>query len=100
MDQYGGRANLFGVLSAVLGALSVVCCLCTGFGGGAAYLFTLVLAVPSIVLGILHLRRVKRGQASNQSLAVVGIVLGVIGLVIAICGASTTIGGDFHRDIR
>lgn len=100
MTQLGGQANSMGIISVIAGPLSVVCCLCTAFGGGAAYLFTLILAIPAIVLGILHLRRVSAGQASNKNLAIIGIAFGVLGLIIAICGATTSAGGGFHRNIN
>jgi hypothetical protein len=97
---FGGRANLFGILSALAGLLSVVCCACTSIGGGGWYLFTLVLAIPAVVLGILHLRNVNAGQATHRYLGILGIVLGALGLLIAICGVSTHVGSDLNNDIH
>ncbi|HEY1488659.1 MAG TPA: hypothetical protein VGF84_21285 [Micromonosporaceae bacterium] len=100
LEGLGGQANMVGILSAGLGLLSVVCCVCTSFGGGGAYFFTLILAIPAVGLGILHLRKVKAGQATNQNLAFLGIALGVLGLIIAICGGTTHVGTDLHNDVR
>jgi hypothetical protein len=96
----GDRANILGVLSAVAGFLSVVCCVCASFGGGGVFFSTLVLSIPAIVLGILHLRRIRAGQATNKSLAIIGIVLGAIGLLIAICAGSTSIGTNVNNDVH
>jgi hypothetical protein len=100
INQLGGQANMMGILSALLGLLSVVCCVCTSFGGGGAYFFTLILAIPAVGLGILHLTKVRAGQATNQNLAFLGIALGILGLLIAICGGTTSVGTDINHDIR
>ncbi len=96
----GGQENIWGITSAAVGILSVICCVCTAFGGGGIYLPTLPFSIFAIVAGILHLRRVKAGQATNQKLALIGIILGGLGLLIAICGISTNAGSDFTNDIR
>jgi hypothetical protein len=91
---------MLGILSAAAGLLSVICCVCASFGGGGIFLSTLILSIPAIVLGIMHIQRVRAGRATNQNLAVIGIVLGALGLLIAICGVSTRFGTDIHNDIR
>ena len=90
---------MMGILSVTLGVLSVICCICTSFGGGGFYFMTLLLAVPAVLLGVMHLQQVRRGLATNRNLAIIGIVLGAIGLFIAICGGFSTLGGDIHNDI-
>lgn len=41
-----------------------------------------VFGIVAIVLGILALGKVKRGEASNKGMAIAGIVLGAIGLLV------------------
>jgi hypothetical protein len=100
LASFGGGANMFGILSVALGSLSVLCCACSSFGGGGFYFSTLILSLPAVVFGILHLRKVQAGQATNKTLAIVGIVLGALGLLIALCGAFTHVGSDFNSDIH
>lgn len=100
-DQLGGRQNLLGILSIVASMLGLCCGPCLGgFSSGGTYLFELPLTIAAIVLGVLHLRRVKDGAATNTSLAIVGIVIGVIGLVLAICLGATNVGSSFHDDVH
>lgn len=44
----------------------------------------LLLPVLALIFGILGLNRAKRGEAGNRGLAIAGIVLGGIGLAIAL----------------
>lgn len=100
LNQFGRRENLLGFLSAVIGVLTVCCSPCLAFtGSGGTFLFDFAPGVAAIVLGILHLRRVSEGRATNRSLAVFGIVLGVIGVVVAICLSATSVGTSWHNDI-
>jgi 4-hydroxybenzoate polyprenyltransferase len=100
MAGLGGQANIMGILSSILGLLSVVCCSCASFGGGGAYFFTLPLSIAALALGVLHLRRIKNGRATNRNLAMFGIALGVVGLVLSVCFGSSHAGTDLHNDIR
>ncbi len=91
---------MLGMLSAVLGVVSLCCGPCLGFGGsGALFLFDFIPAIAAIVLGVLHLQRINRGQASNRSLAVIGIALGAVGVIIAICLSASNTGVQWHEDI-
>ncbi len=78
-QQHGGYGqaaprNGLGIAALVLGVLALL----SGFfiiGG----LFGLV----AIVLGIIGARRAKRGEATNRGMAITGIILGVVGVLIA-----------------
>ncbi len=100
MNSFSSRADIYGILSLVTGALSIVCCACAGFGGGGIYFVTLPLSIAAFIFGYLHLQRVKQGRARNRGLAIAGIVLGVIGVVIAICFGVGSIGRDYNNDIN
>ena len=73
-QQGGRRRNGLGIAALVLGILALL----TGlvFIGG-------LLGLIAIVLGFLGRGRVKRGEADNGGMAIAGIVLGVIGIVLA-----------------
>jgi hypothetical protein len=100
MAQMGAGQNVLGISSVVAGLLSICCGPCLGgFGSGGIYLFELPLAIAALVLGILHLQRVKNRTATNRTLGVLGIVFGAVGLVLAICLGVSTIGDSFHNDV-
>lgn len=96
----GGQQNLLGILSALTGLLAICCCPGAALIGGGAYFGTVPLSIAALVLGYLHIHRVRRGHATNRNLALVGIVLGVIGLVIALCGGCTGTGSSLHNDVN
>ncbi|MBW3547188.1 MAG: DUF4190 domain-containing protein [Actinobacteria bacterium] len=72
--------------------------------GGLAALFSiwffplgvLVLGAAAVVLGIMGLRRAKRGEATNKSQAAAGLALGIVGMVIF--GARTAAFVSQHRE--
>ncbi|MDQ4010496.1 MAG: DUF4190 domain-containing protein [Actinomycetota bacterium] len=68
--------NGLGIAALVLGLLALVLSW-TIIGG-------IVLGLLALVFGLLGRARVKRGEATNGGLPVAGIVLGSIGLLIAI----------------
>jgi uncharacterized protein DUF4190 len=77
---YGGPAarprNGFGVAALVLGVLALLLSW-TIIGG-------VLLGALALIFGVLGRRRAKRGEATNGGVSVAGIVLGIIGVVIAI----------------
>lgn len=98
--QLGGQQNVLGIISALAGILGLCCGPCLGgFSSGSTYFFELPLPLAAIVLGVLHLQRVNKGAATNRNLAIVGIILGVVGLILAICLGATSTGASFHNDV-
>ena len=76
--QTNENANIFAILSFVLGIVGIgcgFCCFCC-FGGWLG----LVISISSIVLGIIS---INRGE-SERGLAIVGIVTGSVALIIAV----------------
>lgn len=80
--------NLLGYLSIAFGALGSICCCCPGlpFVGG----------IPAVILGYLHLQRVKKGEATMAWLGWVGIALGVLALIIGIFSLTTGLSDRFQ----
>ena len=68
--------NGFGVAALVLGLLAVVSSW-TIIGG-------IVLGILAVVFGVLGRGRARRGEATNGGMSVAGIVLGVVGALIAV----------------
>lgn len=68
--------NGLGIAALVLGLLAVVL--------SWTILGALVLGVLALIFGFLGRARVKRGEATNGGMSVAGIVLGIIGLLLAI----------------
>ncbi|HEV8055763.1 MAG TPA: DUF4190 domain-containing protein [Nocardioidaceae bacterium] len=68
--------NGLGIAALVVGILALLL---------AVYFFPLglLLGVVAIILGIVGMRRVSRGQATNRGMAISGVVLGVLALLIA-----------------
>lgn len=76
--------NLLGYLSIVFGVLGTGCCCCPWLNGAP-----LIGGIPAVILGVMHLMRVSKGQASQKWLGWLGIALGVLALAGAICGFVT-----------
>jgi hypothetical protein len=92
-DRMGGRNNLLGLLAVLFGVFGVGCCCCPWLDGAP-----LLGGVPAIVLGLLHLQRTRRGQATNPVLGWLGIGLGVVSLCLGAASFTTTF-GDFQNDV-
>ena len=70
------NSNALGLISMILGIISipVACCGVLSF----------VLIIPSIVLGILGIKKVNEGQATNKGMAMAGLICGGVAAVIAV----------------
>jgi hypothetical protein len=68
--------NGFGIAALVLGLFALVLSW-TIIGG-------IILGILALIFGLLGRARVKRGEATNGGLSIAGVVLGAIGLLIAI----------------
>ncbi len=92
----GGRPqqNIFGILALVFGIVSIVlCCVYAGIWAG----------IPAAVLGYLGIQRAKRGEASNRPLALTGLILGAIGIAIALLQIillATGVTGNLVSDLQ
>jgi hypothetical protein len=84
--------NRLGVLSVVAGLLTLVC-ECLPF-------VSVAFGVAAVVLGLMHHQRFRAGTASAPNLALVGIVLGVVGLVLSICFGVSSIGDRLRHDVH
>ena len=73
MVQDKNKTNIKAIMSLILSCLSLVCC--------AQWQITMVVAMLSIVLGILGLRD---DNANQHDAAIGGIVVGVVALLVAI----------------
>ena len=76
--------NLLGYLALAFGIIGTGCCCCPWLDGAP-----FIGGIPAVILGIMHLSRVNKGQAGQRWLAWVGIVLGVLAIIGAICGLTT-----------
>lgn len=64
---------MFGLIAMIAGIVSIVlCCVWAGLWAG----------IPAIVLGVIGMNKAKRGQATNRNVALVGIILGAVGLLL------------------
>jgi hypothetical protein len=68
--------NGFGIAALVLGLLALVLSL-TVIGG-------IIFGILALIFGLLGRARAKRGESTTGGLSIAGVVLGVIGLLIAI----------------
>ncbi|HEX6682062.1 MAG TPA: hypothetical protein VF062_04680 [Candidatus Limnocylindrales bacterium] len=86
-----GKRNLLGWLSLIFGIIGTGCC-CCWFLDGAPFIG----GIPALILGILHLSRVRKGQASMGWLGWVGIILAIIALI----GGITSLATDWNTRIE
>ena len=89
--QGGDKQNLFGWLSLIFAVVGTGCCCCPWLDGAP-----FIGGIPAVVLGILHLNKVKKGQATMSWLGWVGIILGVV----AIIGGITSLATDWNERIQ
>jgi hypothetical protein len=78
-------ANALGIVSLVLGILSIPLACCSFFG--------LVAPIPAIICGILGIRKANQGQANNKGLAIAGLICGIVGLIISLSFVTLTLVG-------
>jgi hypothetical protein len=69
-------ANALGIVSLVLGILSIPLGCCS-FGG-------LIMPIPAIICGILGMRKADQGMANNKGMAIAGLICGIVGLIISL----------------
>ncbi|MCL2584732.1 MAG: DUF4190 domain-containing protein [Streptosporangiales bacterium] len=75
-------------------AVTAVCC---GLAGILIGLIPILfqaagaLGIVGIVLGFIGLRRVSRGESSNQGMAIAGLVTGILALGLAVYGLSVVV---------
>lgn len=76
------RAGPMAIVSLICGILSILCH-CVPIAGSFV---GFVLSVAAIVLGILELNRIKKGQASTKGrgMSIAGIILGAAGILFGI----------------
>jgi hypothetical protein len=94
-QRMGGQNNIFGWLSLALGVISTGCCCCWCLDGAP-----FIGGLPAIILGVLHLTRVRQGRATMSWTAWVGIVLAIIAVIGAIIGLATNWEDDMYRDYQ
>jgi Domain of unknown function (DUF4190) len=90
---YGGpqepdkSGNVFGLISLIAGIISIVLCWCFWAGAWAG--------IPAIVLGAIGLRKSSEGKATNRTMALVGLILGVVGVLLLVVSAALYFSGAF-----
>lgn len=72
----GKKISKFAIASLVLGIISVIL--------GWIPIAGLIFVIPTLVFSILALIKIKKGEVSGKNIAVAGLVLGGIGLLLAI----------------
>lgn len=73
VEEAIGESPIMGIISMILGIISMLCCCWFGFLG-------LIISGAAIVLGILSIKRKEK----NSGMAVAGIICGSIGLLLCI----------------
>ncbi|MBB5871578.1 hypothetical protein F4553_004957 [Allocatelliglobosispora scoriae] len=94
-QRMGGQSNLLGWLSLVFGIIATGCCCCWCIDGAP-----FIGGIPALILGFLHLKRVKDGRASMKWTAWVGIILAVIAIIGALVGFATHWQDDLYDQYK
>ena len=79
--------NSLGVWSLWLGIASFLCC-------------GLLTAIPSIIVGYLGIQAANEGRATNKGMSIAGIVLSVVGTVLAIVLYATGVTSELTSGIQ
>lgn len=69
--------NTIGLLGMIFGIVGLVLALCCAYAGAAT-------GITGVVLGILGMRKVTEGTATNRGMALAGIICGAIATVLAV----------------
>jgi EamA domain-containing membrane protein RarD len=74
--------------------IAALCCGLIGVLVGlipAVFLGSGALGILGITFGIIGIRRVKRGEATNRGMAIIGLITGVIAAALAIWASSSSL---------
>ncbi|GAA1617568.1 hypothetical protein GCM10009679_22360 [Saccharothrix algeriensis] len=83
-QKAGGQHNILGWIGLACGIIGTGCCCCPWLNGAP-----FIGGIPAVILGAMHLNKVKKGAASMAWLGWVAIALGVLAMIAAICGIAT-----------
>jgi len=75
----GAPRNIFGIAALVLALVGFVSALSTAF-------IALIPGALAVLFGVLGWTRIRRGEATNRTVTVIGIVLGVGAVALGIWG--------------
>ena len=87
------RPGPMAIISLICGILSVLCH-CVPFAGS---FIGFALSVAAIVLGIIEIRKIGKGESSSRGrgMAIAGIILGAVGIIFGIIWAIIIAVGAF-----
>jgi hypothetical protein len=80
----GAPRNSFGITALVLGLVGLVSSLSTGF-------LALALGALAVLFSLLGWARIRRGEATNRKVTVIGTVLGIGALALGVWGITITL---------
>lgn len=86
VPSHQAARNGFGVTALVLGIIGAL-------SGIPMVMFWLAgpLGLLALIFGVMGLKRVKKGQATNKGMAITGTILGVLAILLAITGLVLTL---------
>lgn len=83
--------NSFGIIALALALVGLVSGLSTGF-------LALILGALAVLFGLLGWARIRRGEATNRKMTVIGTVLGIGAVALGIWGITITFSADDKAD--
>jgi hypothetical protein len=82
------QQNTLGLIGMVVGIISIPLACCAVLG--------LIAGIAGLVLGILGMRKVRAGAASNRGMALAGVICGSIGIALSIVNGIAGVFLHFH----
>jgi hypothetical protein len=82
------QQNILGTLGLIFGVLGIVLSICCYLG--------LPISVAGIVLGVLGKKKAADGLASNRSMALAGVVCGIVGAILSVILFMVLTFADFY----
>ena len=87
--------NGLGIAAPIMGIIGVI----AGFVPSFFWIAGMILGTAGLILGLIGYGRVQRGEATNGTMALWGIITSAVAMIVSIIGAAFLVGGILEEEL-